>query len=60
MLEVVYASDHPLFAQSRIYDARSIGAAAACPERPLWWLAAALAAGAVAGWQAAAQRRKVR
>jgi hypothetical protein len=52
------------------YDPMSIGgvsieaaappSAADCPSRSLWWLAAALLAGGVAGWQYSKAKKKGR
>ena len=60
MLERPYRNPHPLV-ESAPYYPLSIGAAAAgCPDRPYWWLVAAAAAGAFAGYayQKKAKKRR--
>jgi hypothetical protein len=50
---------HPLKGSGH-YNPISIGDAAACPSRSLWWLLAAVAAGAAAGWQYSKAQKKGR
>ena len=59
MQEVPYHATHPLMGSGR-YNPISIGDAAACPTRTLWWLALAAAVGAAAGWQYAKSQKKGR
>lgn len=50
MLELYYWNPFPLTATAP-YRPLQIGAVpAGCPDRPLWWLAAAAAAGLAAGY----------